>query len=302
MVTIEIMVTERAIAFDCGDDTLVGIAHLTDNSSKDGVLVVVGGPQYRVGSHRQFVLVGRHLARYGIPTFRFDHRGIGDSSGTSRSFLTLDEDIRSAVDAFLTICPELQQIYIWGLCDAASAALMYVNRDPRIAGLILLNPWVRTEAGLAKALLKTYYLKSIGDPRMWKNLLTGRPNIARGITSFLANLFAAMASSTQVESNGNATNHKSTSNRTADTSGSSFPEKMLSELRNFKGPVLFILSGNDVTAEEFRNLVKSNWQWKKAVQRSSITWFELPESNHTFSTQQWRDRVAERTSEWVLNQ
>ena len=37
-----------------------------------GVVIVVGGAQYRVGSHRQFVQMARLLAAAGYPVLRFD--------------------------------------------------------------------------------------------------------------------------------------------------------------------------------------------------------------------------------------
>jgi len=64
------------------------------------VLIIVGGPQYRVGSHRQFVLLARHLAAQGIPVMRFDVRGMGDSKGKPRNFGQLDDDLRAATDCF----------------------------------------------------------------------------------------------------------------------------------------------------------------------------------------------------------
>ena len=57
-----------------------------------GVLVIVGGPQYRVGSHRQYVQLSRHLAEQGIASMRFDVRGMGDSPGVQRSFEEIDDE------------------------------------------------------------------------------------------------------------------------------------------------------------------------------------------------------------------
>jgi alpha/beta superfamily hydrolase len=48
------------------------------------VLVIVGGPQYRAGSHRQFTLLARSLAEQGFAVLRFDYRGMGDSTGAMR--------------------------------------------------------------------------------------------------------------------------------------------------------------------------------------------------------------------------
>lgn len=93
-----------------------------------GVLIIVGGPQYRVGSHRQFVLLSRRLAGEGYPAMRFDYRGMGDAGGAMRSFEDVRADIGAAIEAFQRAVPSLRRIVLWGLCDAASAALLYVRR------------------------------------------------------------------------------------------------------------------------------------------------------------------------------
>ena len=74
------MIEERALEFDCEGESLVGILSGARSGVRRGVLVVVGGPQYRAGSHRQFTLLARHLAEYGLPALRFDYRGIGATS------------------------------------------------------------------------------------------------------------------------------------------------------------------------------------------------------------------------------
>ena len=51
-----------------------------------GVVIVVGGAQYRVGSHRQFVQMARLLAAAGYPVLRFDFPGMGDSPGAPVAF------------------------------------------------------------------------------------------------------------------------------------------------------------------------------------------------------------------------
>jgi len=61
-------VEERAFTFSCQGSELVGIAHLPAVEADRGVLIVVGGPQYRAGSHRQFLLLARELAREGVPS------------------------------------------------------------------------------------------------------------------------------------------------------------------------------------------------------------------------------------------
>src|SRR5262249_52771049 len=111
---------ETAFAFTCRGDSLVAIYHQATGAPRRGVVIVVGGPQYRVGSHRQFVLLARALAESGIPVLRFDYRGMGDSEGEFTGFEAIDLDIAAAIDAFVARCPSLREIVLWGLCDAAS--------------------------------------------------------------------------------------------------------------------------------------------------------------------------------------
>ena len=69
--------TEETTVFACAGDTLMGILAKPETPADTGVIVIVGGPQYRVGSHRQFVLLSRALAAAGYAVLRFDYRGMG---------------------------------------------------------------------------------------------------------------------------------------------------------------------------------------------------------------------------------
>src|SRR5690349_14351227 len=89
---------ERAVFFQCQGEQLVGILSGAEQPATRGVLILVGGPQYRAGSHRQFTLLARHLAEHGVPSLRFDYRGMGDSGGEVRSFEDVSPDIRCAID------------------------------------------------------------------------------------------------------------------------------------------------------------------------------------------------------------
>ena len=66
---------------------------------RTAVLIVVGGAQYRAGSHRQFVLLARRLAAAGYPVLRFDLPGMGDSPGDPVPFENTAPHIAAALDA-----------------------------------------------------------------------------------------------------------------------------------------------------------------------------------------------------------
>ena len=289
---------EHPIIFQCHESQLLGIIHQTDSASSVGVLIVVGGPQYRVGSHRQFVLLARMLAKNGIPVLRFDYRGMGDSEGEMRSFASVDDDIAAAIAAFYQVCPNLSGIVIWGLCDAASAALFYAYQDERVQGLVLLNPWVYTEQGAATTYLKHYYLQRLLNPDFWRKLLTFKFDY-RGSLESLFVLFKKMFSPSITSKDSSFKTHLNPINRVDTTL--SLPVRMRECLRRFKNPVLLILSGKDLTADEFREVTSKDSEWLTLLTDSRIMRHDFMASDHTFSTEAWRDQVAMWTLDW-LNQ
>jgi len=285
---------EIPVSFDVDGDANYGIIHLPETCSKCGVLIVVGGPQYRVGSHRQFVLLARFLTRNGVPVMRFDYRGMGDSEGEMRTFESVENDLRTAIDVFYDQAPELEGVVIWGLCDAASAASFYAHTDNRVNGLILLNPWVRTDSGIAKAYLKYYYFSRIVKKDFWMKVFQGNLNVVKSL-KYITSMIAATMCPDRSQDNMNV------SSRTDNVAPSSLPERMYAGLSAYKGPLLFILSGDDLTANEFREVVKNSQEWQSLMNESRVKKHELAEANHTYSKHIWRDQVAEWTLKWLLS-
>ncbi|SHL99634.1 exosortase A system-associated hydrolase 1 [Nitrosospira sp. Nsp11] len=282
---------ERALTLRCNGSWMYGILSLPERTASRGVLIVVGGPQYRVGSHRQFTLLARHLASLGIPVLRFDYRGMGDSEGAPRTFEDLEDDLHCAIERFFEEAPALSNLVIWGLCDAASAALFHAHLDPRITGLVLLNPWVRTDQGAAKAYLKHYYLTRLLDPEFWSKVWNGRFNYANAAQS-LAKTVEKVLPGRKI-----AAGRDTTGDGSCDFAD--LPERMLNALSRYKGKILLITSGNDLTAQEFLELVKGSREWQQLLAPPHVTHRNLPEANHTFSRREWRDQVADWTKEWL---
>jgi exosortase A-associated hydrolase 1 len=281
---------DLALRFDCQGEELFGVLSLPEQPSRRGVLVVVGGPQYRVGSHRQFALLARGLAAEGFAALRFDYRGMGDSSGPIRTFESVGEDLRAAIDQFFARVPGMTEVVIWGLCDGASAALFYAHQDPRVSGLVLLNPWVRTADGLAKATLKHYYRARLLDPALWKKLASGRFDYRAAAGSLLAQLRAVLGRKPRAANAG------------ASGSGeplAPLPERMRAGLARFRGEVLFIFSGSDLTAKEFLDLAGGSREWRKLLEAARVSQHHLAEADHTFSRRAWRDQVLNWTAGWI---
>ncbi|MGD8309575.1 MAG: hydrolase 1, exosortase A system-associated [Chromatiales bacterium] len=286
---------ETPVQFECGSSLLLGIVHQGAPGAKLGVLVVVGGPQTRVGSHRQFVLLARHLAGGGVPTMRFDYRGMGDSEGKPRTFETVGEDIRAALDAFALACPSLERFAIWGLCDAASAAAFYAAADPRVAGIALLNPWVRTERGQASAFVRDYYPRRLFSFSLWRKVLRREFRAAVSFGAFVDNLLRAGAP--RIRRAG--TSREGPGGCPWPEEGSSLPGKVLDALERFDGAVLLVLSGRDLTASEFKGVVRGSPAWRRLLAADRVTRRELEEADHTFSNATWRDQVERWTLDWL---
>lgn len=276
---------ERAIVFDCAGEPCVGIVHAaTAAQARPGVLVVVGGPQYRVGSHRQFVHLARHLAAAGHPVLRFDYRGMGDSGGEQRDFRAVEPDIRTAIDAFMREVPGLRSVVVFGLCDAAAAALLSCGRDDRIAGLVLANPWVRTESGLARVHVKHYYGSRLLQGTFWRKLLSGRFDLRGSASGFLraaSRAFGSGAKSQPAVADGD------------------FVSAMRAGLERYSGPVLLLLSGRDLTAREFTDLCGRDAGWARLLQRPNVSVEHLPDADHTFSSRAATESVNVACSGWI---
>lgn len=279
------MSAERGIVFRCAGARLVGVLHEAPQAARLGVLIVVGGPQYRVGSHRQFLLLARSLAAAGIPAMRFDYRGMGDSEGDFAGFEGIDADIAAALDAFAAESPGIERIVLWGLCDAASAILFYAHRDPRVAGIALLNPWVRTEAGFAKAQIRHYYGARLFERAFWARLARGEVRLGAA----LGGLAAALA---RAAGGGRA-------DPAAAEDATPLPERMAQGLERFGGPALLVISGRDLTAREFEDDAAASPLWRRLLAAETLTRRDLPAADHTFSRQAWREQVAAWTVEWV---
>ena len=281
--------SELAFTFNCSACRLLGIATQPDIPADTGVLILVGGPQYRAGSHRQFTLLARQLAAQGIASMRFDYRGMGDSEGGTRTFEQVDDDIRAATNTFIEHVPGVRRVVIWGLCDAASSALLYAHTDTRIGGLILLNPWVHTEAGAARSRLRYYYIDRLMQRSFWTKLLSGKIQLGQSVGD-LTKSAQSVASATNLD----------TAAPTDPRYGSpGYIDRMLEGLKNYHGGVCILLSGNDLVAQEFMTLLRHDKHWSQASRASNITRSVLKNANHTFSSQTWRDEAANRTAQWL---
>ena len=268
---------EDAVLFNCEGEELVGVvSRPVEGCASVGVLIIVGGPQYRVGSHRQFVLLARALAGNGIPCMRFDYRGMGDATGQMRTFEAVSADIARAIDVLFQQVPGMEKVVLWGLCDGASAACFAAPVETRVAGLVLLNPWVKTEAGQARTMLRHYYVQRLLSVAFWKKLLTGGVAVGKSLGGFNDMVASAREGGVQ------------------DTA--SLPVRMARSLARARKPAYLILSGRDYVAREFEQALATA-QWQCLIDMEHVR--RIDAADHTFSSADWRNEVARLTVEMV---
>lgn len=262
---------EQGVIFNSNGKQLIAIEHFPESThqgqSHKGVIIVVGGPQTRVGSHRLFVHLARSLAKQGIAVFRFDYSGAGDSEGSVSTFTEIQDDIDAAIKIFQQRNSDITELTLWGLCDAASAILLYLNDFPKQANikhLFLVNPWVRQAHTEAKAYLRSYYIKRFFSKSFWKKLLSGKVKAKSAFTEIQDFHQQSLVS-----------NDINTPN--------DFVTKMLQGLSQFSGKCDLLLSSNDLTADEFKLLVKSDKHWAEVTARDTINLKIINQADHTFS-------------------
>lgn len=168
----------RLLTFDCAGDTLV--ATLDDGPAATGLLIVSGGNEVRIGAHRGMAILAAAVAVKGYPVFRFDRRGIGDSTGLNHGFSESATDIAAAAAAFRRAAPHVSRIVAFGNCDAA-AALVLFHATAGIDRLILANPWSLDAVAETPpaAAIRSRYAQRLISPAQWLRLIRGGVDLAK---------------------------------------------------------------------------------------------------------------------------
>jgi pimeloyl-ACP methyl ester carboxylesterase len=148
------------------------------------IVVLNAGIIHRVGPSRMNVLLARALAGSGFTVLRFDLSGLGDSEPRPDGLAPIPgglADIREAID-WLESARGARRVVLVGLCSGANHALLYGGTDPRVAGLVLLDP----------ATPKTfrYYVRHFTPrlfrPSVWYNVMLGRHPMVQGLAKRMA--------------------------------------------------------------------------------------------------------------------
>lgn len=167
----------RLIEFPCAGETLMGTLDAAPGTT--GLLIVSGGNEIRIGAHRGMAELAATLAADGVPVFRFDRRGIGDSSGTNAGYEGSAPDIAAAAATFAAETG-ITHLIGFGNCDAATALALF-HAATGIDSLILANPWTggTADALPAPAAIRARYAEKLRDPGEWLRLARGGVNLGK---------------------------------------------------------------------------------------------------------------------------
>jgi exosortase A-associated hydrolase 1 len=216
--------SRRHLTFACDDETLVGT--LDEGPGAVGLLLVSGGNEIRAGAFAGQAQLAARIAAAGHPVFRFDRRGIGDSTGENRGFRDSGADIAAALAAFRAASPGLLRIVGFGNCDAASALML--NAGAGCDALVLANPWTieHDDGAPPPAAIRARYADKLRDPKELVRLATGKVSLRK----LAGGISRALSPPRQP---------------------TTLAQEMRQGLERFGGPVRLLIAERDRTAQAF---------------------------------------------------
>ena len=159
---------------------LAGILTEPAEAARATLVLVSAGVTPKFGPFRLYAELARHLATRGFRTLRFDLGGIGDS-GQAFEGRSLEERTRLQIAAALDHLSErfpLEQAVLAGLCSGADDSFRYAEHDPRVSGLVLLDPFAHRTAGFgwrhSRYRAKRRLLRALG---LFQPQPNGRPSL-----------------------------------------------------------------------------------------------------------------------------
>ncbi|NML04562.1 hydrolase 1, exosortase A system-associated [Sphingomonas sp. G-3-2-10] len=260
----------RLIEFPCAGETLAGT--IDEGAGAAGLLIVSGGNEVRMGAHRGMALLAARVAgELGAPVFRYDRRGIGDSTGANGGFETSAEDIAAAVAAFRAEASHLTRIVAFGNCDAATALALF-GPGAGVDTLLLANPWVieATDDLPPAAAIRARYAERLRDPKEWLRLIRGGVNIGK----LIKGLLKASKSSSQIPAG--------------------LAARLAASLGRHGGATTILIAARDNTAIAFMEA------WNSAAfgaARKRVRLVELVSDSHSFASVEDKDWLFERVRE-----
>jgi len=302
---------ESLVSFKNGQLELRGILHVPNcTQDKVGVILLCPGYKHRVGQRRLYVQIARRLRDAGFYVLRYDFHGLGESDGEIRRCLFGDfwdfvqtggfvSDTRSAVDFFRDVA-KMEKLILMGLCGGAITGIIEAAKDSRVDGLVLLNvpvmaqhatrDWFidRMPPGLADSLFSAY-VKRLLSVQSWLRFLTFKTEyrvLWKSITSKFSRRYVRSSRS-------------GPENEECDDAVNPHFVRSFRSYCSSKRPLLFIFSGNDKQKWAFEAEFQQRYLHPGNPYEDSYSIFVIDRANHSFTLQEWRDALLEKTVTWL---
>ena len=277
-------VPPQVLPLDIGGHQSLGI--LVSAQSNVAVLMVSGGAQTRVGSHRMQQQLAQMLLQQNISSLRFDFPGYGDAEGQPQDFIQHATWLAGVLANAKQLQPQIQHWLLFGLCDGASAILLNQHLIKQSAGLILLNPWCRAEGNHAQTMMRFYYWQRFKSKEFWQKLLRGE---ARPLES-LKQLFGFWQKSKASQQQHGEIKHITSDN---------FLPQLFKNWSELSQPVLLVLSENDLTAQECVTCISQLPQQQQQSIMMTTKIENITGANHTCSDAEHFNQFKQIIHHWL---
>lgn len=254
------------------------------------VVLLAAGYERQSGWGSAAARMARALALRGIPSLRFDCSNVADSppvDGHEGQVLYTDiqrADVQEAVD-FLTR-QSAAPVILAGLCSGAFLAFQTAVRDPRIAGIVGVNPevfvWPQNrsvdEALRGQVQTLEHYGKRLLQMESLKKALRGDVNVLRKSWEVGTRLKQHVVRPLSKALGGLSARER------AVYAG-------FETLRRRHMPVSLLYSVGDIGLEEFAHFFGEDLDRPNGLENLSVDL--VPEANHTFMQSHARQRYAD---------
>lgn len=266
--------------------SLVGI--VTEDAAAAGpagerptFVILNAGIIHRVGPSRMSVLLARQLAAAGYVVLRFDMSGLGDSDPRPDGLPPIEAgvaDIREALD-WLESARKTRKVVLVGLCSGANHALVYGGTDPRVVGLVLLDPATPKTFGY----YWRHFMPRLFRPRVWYNILRGQHPMVRGLARRVAGNRVDVEGPQRVDLQ---------SPEVRAYLEDAYRKALEQDIR-----FLAVFTGTLEDKHNYREQVLDAFPKVRFGERMRLEYFETAE--HTFTAEVDRERLYRVVAEWV---
>jgi alpha-beta hydrolase superfamily lysophospholipase len=281
------------------DTTLFGILSVPEWASSDApaVLLVNTSANPRWGNARIAVDLARGLAADGVISLRMDASGMGDAAprtgevGRPYAEATTVDALHAVAELALRT---QRPVVVLGVCSGAYHALQAAYRDPRVAGLVLVNlqRFVWREGDPSDVVRRTdlrptrFYLRNILSAQAWLRLLRADFDVANLVRVLAARLLRRTLSGIDPLLN----------LCPGGTTRVGRVRRAMQELRDRRLPMLYVLGCNDPGVEELAEYFgRDGWRLRR---HPNVTIRVLQSADHTLGSHKLRAVVIKDIRDW----